>query len=379
MAHGIVYAGGHVIPVRRHRTPFTPRNRPNLSELPGFTPSDRVLVVAPHPDDESIATGGLLQVARAAGAACRVLLVTDGDNNPWPQRWQEKRWRIGPDERARWGARRRTEALAALQLLGVGPDDVRCLGLPDLGLTDALMSGRPDVVALLLAQIEEFEPTRLIVPAVEDRHPDHNALHVLFRLALLRYSGPAPQLYAFEVHGMVHPEGAVALSLNEAQRDAKRASILMHATQMLLSRKRFVAYAQPEEPFRLVPWLAAPSPHHPLVAQVDAQGDLRVRIDHAEWAGSMRGLSLFLVAQKGGGGSLRYRIAVGAGPVADVRDMQGERAAGLAEISHTNAETIVTVRSIGSLRAGWVKLGRPVPGLFVLDRIGWQTISGLQT
>jgi LmbE family N-acetylglucosaminyl deacetylase len=375
MAHGIVYAGGHVITVRRHLAPFTLRNRANLNGFPGFTPSDRVLVVAPHPDDESIATGGLLQVARAAGAACRVLLVTDGDNNPWPQRWQEKRWRIGPAERARWGARRRTEALAALQLLGVGPDEVCSLGLADLGLTDALMSGGPDVVALLLAQLDQFKPTRLIVPALEDRHPDHNALHVLFRLALLRYAGPAPQLYAFEVHGMVHPEGAVALSLSEAQRDAKRASILMHATQMLLSRKRFVAYAQAEEPFRLVPWLAAPSPHHPLVAQLDSQGDLRVRIDHAEWGGSMRGLSLFLVAQRGGGDSLRYRIAVGAGSVADVRDMQGDHAASPAEINRTNAETVVTVRSIGSLRAGWVKLGRPVPGLFVLDRVGWQTVS----
>jgi len=32
-------------------------------------------------------------------------------------------------------------------------------------------------------------------------------------------------------------------------------------------------------------------------------------------------------------------------------------------------------RSDGSLRAGWVKLGRRTPGLFVLDRIGWQPIS----
>ena len=375
MPRGIVYAGGHVTSKLRRHAPYISRNRANLSELPAFTPHDRVLVVAPHPDDESIATGGLLQVARAAGAACRVLLVTDGDNNPWPQRWQEKRWHIGPAERARWGARRRTEALAALQLLGVGPDDVRCLGLPDLELTDALMSGRPDVVALLLTQIDQFKPTRLILPALEDRHPDHNALHVLLRLALLRYAGPTPQLYGFEVHGMVHPEGAVALPLNEAQRDAKRASILMHATQMLLSRKRFVAYAQAEEPFRLVPWLAAPSPHHPLLAEMDAQGDLRVRIDHAEWAGSMRGLSLFLVAQGAAGDSLRYRMAVGAGPVADVRDMQSDRVAGHAEIGRTNAETVVIIRSVGSLRVGWVKLGRPAPGLFVLDSVGWQTVS----
>jgi hypothetical protein len=41
----------------------------------------------------------------------------------------------------------------------------------------------------------------------------------------------------------------------------------------------------------------------------------------------------------------------------------------------TMAETVVIVRQIGSLRAGWVKLGRPTPGLFVLDRIGWQPIS----
>jgi len=346
-----------------------------LSEFRGFTPHDRVLVIAPHPDDESIATGGLLQVARAAGAACRVLLVTDGDNNPWPQRWQEKRWRVGPEERARWGARRRTEALAALQLLGVGPDEVCCLGLPDLGLTDALMSGRPDVVALLLAQIEQFKPTRLILPALEDRHPDHNALHVLLRLALSSRSGPAPELYAFEVHGMVHPEGAVALSLTVAQRDAKRASILMHATQMLLSRKRFVAYAQAEEPFRFVPWLAAPSPQHPLHARIDAHGDLRVRIDHSQWGRRLRGFSLFLVALPAGGGSLRYRIGVGSGAVADVRDMQGDRVAGDAQIDRSSAETVVTVRSIGGLRAGWVKLGRPVPGLFVLDRIGWQSIA----
>jgi N-acetyl-1-D-myo-inositol-2-amino-2-deoxy-alpha-D-glucopyranoside deacetylase len=49
--------------------------------------SDRLLILAPHPDDESIATGGLIQVARGVGAAVRVIVLTDGDNNPWPQRW----------------------------------------------------------------------------------------------------------------------------------------------------------------------------------------------------------------------------------------------------------------------------------------------------
>nr|MBP6330775.1 PIG-L family deacetylase [Dokdonella sp.] len=44
-------------------------------------PCDRVLVLAPHPDDEVLATGGLIQQALAAGAALRVIVATDGDNN----------------------------------------------------------------------------------------------------------------------------------------------------------------------------------------------------------------------------------------------------------------------------------------------------------
>jgi LmbE family N-acetylglucosaminyl deacetylase len=347
-----------------------------LSELPGFTPDDRVLVIAPHPDDESIATGGLLQVAQAAGAARRVLLVTDGDNNPWPQRWQEKRWHIGPAERARWGARRRSEALAALELLGVEAGDVRCLGLADLGLTDVLMRATPDVVSALQAQIEEFEPTRLVLPALEDRHPDHSALDVLLRLALLRGSGPLPQLIAFGVHGDTHPDDGATLKLSAGQCDIKRAAIQKHTTQMLLSRKRFVAYAQAQEPFRLAAWPPVPNPHHPLRAEADANGNLSVHIDHVKWRGSIRGMALFFVGQRAGGESLRYRIALSGGAACDVHDTQADRIAAQATVERSSAEIVVTIPAIGDIAAGWVKLGRPAPGLFVFDHIGWQTISG---
>ncbi|HET7064020.1 MAG TPA: PIG-L family deacetylase [Rudaea sp.] len=350
-----------------------------MSQLPGFTLHDRVLVVAPHPDDESIATGGLLQVARAAGAACRVLLVTDGDNNPWPQRWQEKHWHIGPVARARWGARRRSEARAALELLGLEGDDVRCLGLPDLGLTLALMSGRPDVVALLHAQLEEFKPTRLVLPILEDRHPDHSALDVLLRLALSRHTGAVPQLVAFGVHGAAPEADSVTLALTPEQCDIKRAAIQKHTTQMLLSRKRFVAYARLQEPFRLVPWPSAPNPQHPLRAQVDASGDLQAHVDHDKWGGSLRGLALFLVGQRPNGEPVRHSVTLTGSEAGTVRDALSDRVVGAGRISRTAGETLVTVPKIGDLRFGWLKLARPAPGLFVFDRIGWQTITGLQT
>src|SRR5229473_1437708 len=95
----------------------------------------RVMVLAPHPDDETLVTGGLLQQAVAAGAAVRVIFATDGDNNPWPQRVIERRWRITPADRARWGTRRRGEALAALTCLGVPTESAVFLGYPDQGLT----------------------------------------------------------------------------------------------------------------------------------------------------------------------------------------------------------------------------------------------------
>src|SRR5207249_248864 len=66
-----------------------------------FRRDDRVLLIAPHPDDETLAAGGLLQRVLAAGARLRVLFVTDGENNPWAQRATERRWRIGARDRER--------------------------------------------------------------------------------------------------------------------------------------------------------------------------------------------------------------------------------------------------------------------------------------
>src|SRR5215471_9298548 len=51
-----------------------------------FTSRSRVMLIAAHPDDESLACSVLLQRAVRAAAAIRVVYLTDGENNPWPQR-----------------------------------------------------------------------------------------------------------------------------------------------------------------------------------------------------------------------------------------------------------------------------------------------------
>jgi len=341
-----------------------------LTQLPRFTPSDRVLVIAPHPDDESIATGGLLQVACAGGAHCRVLLITDGDNNPWPQRWSEKRWRLDPAARARWGARRRTEAIAALRVLGVPQADVRCFGLPDLGLTDALMSAAPDVVGLLRVQLAEFQPGWLILPALEDRHPDHSALHVAAQLALAQTGSAAPRLYTFGVHGALPSGDAIELTLSQAQVDCKRAAILQHATQMQLSRKRFIAFAKPKEAFHAVAAHADPNPGHPLQGVVRA-GELHVEFPRKR---GIAGQALFVVArQPEGTGPLRWRITLGGRAAGTIIDTVAGRARGNAAIDATADR--LRVRLPMPIAEGWIKVGSVTPGLFVLDAAGWQALA----
>jgi LmbE family N-acetylglucosaminyl deacetylase len=51
-----------------------------LPELAPPTAADRVLVVAPHPDDETLCCAGILQLALRAGAAVGVVWLTAGDS-----------------------------------------------------------------------------------------------------------------------------------------------------------------------------------------------------------------------------------------------------------------------------------------------------------
>ncbi|WP_157448829.1 PIG-L family deacetylase [Deinococcus peraridilitoris] len=53
-----------------------------------------VLLIAPHPDDETLGAGGVLQDAIARGREVWVAFVTNGDAFPWGTHWRW-RWRGG--------------------------------------------------------------------------------------------------------------------------------------------------------------------------------------------------------------------------------------------------------------------------------------------
>lgn len=217
--------------------------------MPG--PATRLLVVAPHPDDETLATGGLLQQAHAQGAAISVVLLTDGDNNPWPQRWLERRLLIDAAARQRWGERRRGEAQQALARLGLPDGVVYPLGWPDMGLTAKLLDDGEAMLATLTAHLRTFRPNLVILPALADRHPDHSAAHLL-GMGAIRASGSDALCLEYLIHGL--PAGAALrrVALSELQSQRKRDAVLAYVSQVSLSRKRLLRLVTPNEDFRVV-------------------------------------------------------------------------------------------------------------------------------
>ncbi|RDJ00616.1 PIG-L family deacetylase [Dyella solisilvae] len=240
--------------------------------------------MSPHPDDESIATGELIQQVRQSGGQVRILLLTNGDNNPWPQRWMERRLRIGADERRRWGERRRGEVAQALARLGVEPDAFEALGWPDMGITDRLCSQLAPSLAALTKALDAIQPNLLALPALGDHHPDHGAAHVLTRLAVASWEGAAPQMLAYLVHGREgEVTGRVKLDSSVGLHANKMAALGCHLSQMALSGKRMRRLADRPERYRLVktddreaspsvlPW-QPPSALHPWLHLLMADG-----------------------------------------------------------------------------------------------------------
>lgn len=120
--------------------------------------SERTVVVAAHPDDETLAAAGYLRAAHAAGVRVEIVVATDGEA-ALPEHEDL--------DRAELARRRRAELHTALDRLGVGDTPVHWLGLPDSAL-DA------DVLASRLTDLLHGADTCL-APWSLDPHPDHAA------------------------------------------------------------------------------------------------------------------------------------------------------------------------------------------------------------
>jgi len=207
-------------------------------------PNVRLMVFAPHPDDETLGAGGLIQRVRAAGGRVRVVFVTNGDGYVDAVKVESRKTHAQARDFIEYGQRRHDEALRAVQDIGLQTNDAIFLGFPDDGIDDLWAAhwsedrpyvspytrfARPPYKDSLSRQVEyagsdlkgeitrtlrAFRPTWVVLPDPRDRHPDHCTTGV-FVLDALRELRQEPgdwfdrtQAFTYLVHYPDYPASA---------------------------------------------------------------------------------------------------------------------------------------------------------------------------
>ncbi len=212
-----------------------PKRIMQTSELPkarvALNSQDRVLVLAPHPDDEVLGCGGVIQQAVALGLPVQIAFLTYGDFYEHSFIVYKKRPVLTARGVQGMGEIRHDEAVAADSVLGVPRDNLRFFGYPDFGTlpmfdtawgdapsvrgilsratavpyANAVRPGAPykgeEVLKDLTALLREFRPTQVFISHPADHHPDHRAMYAFTRVCLFDLEKEmSPQVHPYLVH-----------------------------------------------------------------------------------------------------------------------------------------------------------------------------------
>lgn len=193
---------------------MAPEERDLIPFEPAVLRGERLLVLAPHPDDEVIGCGGLIAQHTAEGRAIRVLIATDGS---------------AAVERsdAAYAEIREVESRAGLAVLGA--PEPRFLRLRDRQLIDA----SDQLIAQLRDEVSAFKPDLIAVTSPLELHPDHAALcraliDLLHSDRPLADSLPLTRIAFYEVSQPFRPNTLVDIT---SQRDVKQRALAEHRSQ----------------------------------------------------------------------------------------------------------------------------------------------------
>jgi LmbE family N-acetylglucosaminyl deacetylase len=194
-------------------------------------PIGNLLVIAPHPDDESLGCGGLIALKRLRGERVHVVFLTSGENS------LAGHPAVTPQA---LGSKRETEAVAALQVLGLSADSVEFLRAGDGRLGTAGNGIRAGLVANLARIIGDHHPTVITTTFRLDGHPDHEAAYSLTCEAALLAASTA-QIWEYPLWSLWLLDGVQSrqadfqkfskLDVGSVLR-VKKAAIACHATQV---------------------------------------------------------------------------------------------------------------------------------------------------
>lgn len=298
-----------------HAAPPPPVTVP-LADFPKFDSATSLLIVAPHPDDETLCCAGVIQRVTAAGGKVGVVWITSGDASEMDLLVIEKSLFRKPRKLRDLAERRMQEAHAAAGVLGIPPARQIFLGYPDRGVLsllgehyvtpfyskfngssvvpydNALSPGQPYTGRSLEhdfdSVLQRLEPTLVLAPSPRDAHSDHEAAGILAMRAMSQ-RGELSRLRYWIVHGGetwplprgYHPtrkaypsprakglaSGAFELTPQEEQR--KLQALQSYQTQMKVMSSYLLAYVRSSELYSDTP-MPPPGPGQELPPESDA-------------------------------------------------------------------------------------------------------------
>lgn len=202
-------------------------------QIPRFS---RLLVIAPHCDDETLGTGGLIQNVLQKRGSVGVVVLTNGDGFSLAARRNiasPKEIRLSPEDFIHLGYLRRSESAAAMRSLNIPAQNVYFLGYPDRGLIrlwsshwslrhpykslhtqvdrcpyqgsfhPSVLYAGDNLVSDLRRIMTAFKPDIIAYPLSDDEHPDHSAAFAFTKLVLTLTHLPIRQELLYVVH---HPQ-----------------------------------------------------------------------------------------------------------------------------------------------------------------------------
>ncbi|MGB9679247.1 MAG: PIG-L deacetylase family protein [Thermoanaerobacteraceae bacterium] len=196
---------------------------------------DRILVIVPHPDDETIGTAGIIQRAIKLKKPILLIVVTSGEAYKKAAIAFFKKAKLTSEDYYKFGLKRQQETINAMELLGLRRENIIFLGFSD-GTMKFLWSQNwsknfpkvssttkvnyvpydtaykkgisytgQSVVEVLSEIIDNFKPTDIYYPVSDDMHPDHSAVHNFVKYVILSKNLNLNE-HQFLVH---HPEWPV--------------------------------------------------------------------------------------------------------------------------------------------------------------------------
>jgi LmbE family N-acetylglucosaminyl deacetylase len=143
------------------------------------------LVLAPHPDDETLGCGATIMRKLAAGTSVQIVIATDG--RYWPPSAK-----LSADALAEM---REGEAHRASAILGLPRENIAFLRFEDGRLADhrRLLRDR------LVDRVDTMNPEEIFIPSIIDTHPDHRVLAELGRELVQEHRDRFPLLYEYPI------------------------------------------------------------------------------------------------------------------------------------------------------------------------------------